>query len=265
MINFWDANTYSKFLDARTRPARDLLVAIPNTITPEIIYDLGCGPGNSTIILKQRWPNANVTGVDSSSDMLEQARSLYHDIEFTEGDIATFACDTGIDILFANASLQWLSQHEQVFPKLTQLLNPNGILAVQIPNNFHAPSHQVTISILQNHPAWAPYLDKLRYGALTKPFYQPSWYYNLLTSAGLTKLQIWQTEYFQELENHQAVFDWVKGTGLRPVLSAMQPEEQKLFAKHYIEQIVKYYPLQPNGKVIFPFMRLFMVGEASSS
>src|SRR5215472_5948603 len=126
MKTAWNVKNYSQFLDLRTRPARDLLSAIPDSFQPHIVYDLGCGPGNSTILLKNRWPQANIIGLDSSSAMLQEAKTSYPDTHFIKGDIASFSPAEKIDCLFANASLQWLDQHEILIPKLLQLLSPGG-------------------------------------------------------------------------------------------------------------------------------------------
>jgi len=260
MTHVWNPNIYSQFLDLRTRPARDLLNAIPNTIQPRSAYDLGCGTGNSTILLQQRWPQAKVIGIDSSSDMLKEAKLTYPDLEFIKEDIAQFSPTEKVDALFANASLQWVDDHETLIPKLASFLNPNGVIAIQMPNNFHSPTHQVTIQLLQNNPAWQHFLKNLRYGALTKPFYQLPWHYDLLSNSGLHDLQIWETEYFQEMNSYEDIFTWVKGTGLRPVLSAMDSETQTQFRNAYIGAIAKEYPLQTNNKILMPFRRIFMVG-----
>ena len=260
MIDSWNAKTYSQFLDLRTRPARDLLSAIPDSFQPKTVYDLGCGPGNSTILLKDRWPHAKIVGLDSSLDMLEEAKVSYPDINFIKGDIAHFSPIEKIDCLFANASLQWLDEHEILIPKLLQLINFGGAFGIQMPNNFHSPSHQVTIRILQNNAAWQPFLKNLRYGILTEPLYKLPWYYDLLTKSGASSLQLWETEYFQEMSDHQEIFDWVKGTGLRSVLSAMDTENQAQFANAYVKAIAKKYPLQANNKILLPFRRIFMVG-----
>lgn len=260
MPDIWNAKTYGQFLDLRTRPARDLLFAIPNSFAPKTVYDLGCGPGNSTILLKDRWPHAEVIGIDSSIDMLKEAKADYPHIHFIEGNIADFAPKQKVDCIFANASLQWLSHHDTLIPKLFGFLNPGGVLAIQMPNNFHSPSHQTTIHLLKNNHAWQHFLKALRYGALTKPFYHLPSYYDLFTKVDAKQTSFWETEYFQELENHQAIFDWVKGTGLRPVLSKMSDQEQADFAKAYVKAITDSYPLQANGKILLPFKRLFMIG-----
>jgi trans-aconitate 2-methyltransferase len=264
MSHTWDPNTYSKFLDLRTRPARDLLAAIPESLNPTLIYDLGCGPGNSTIILKNRWPEAQVVGTDSSIDMLETARKTYPEIEFLENNIENFEPNTKnqkIDLLFANASLQWVDNHEKLFPKLLSYINKNGMFGFQMPNNFNAPSHQVSATVLQNNPDWRDILKTLRFGKLNEPLYKLNNYYDLLIKSGAKDLQLWETEYFQEMDNYAAIFEWVKGTGARPILSAMDAANQAKFTEAYIKAISTEYPTQSNGKILLPFKRLFMVGQ----
>lgn len=265
MTHIWDAKTYIQFLDLRTRPARDLLAAIPNTFQPNIIYDLGSGPGNSTILLKNRWPNANITGVDSSSDMLDAAKKAYPNLHFVQEDITHFSPQVKADFLFANASLQWLNQHEILISRLLALLQDGGAFGIQMPNNFHAPTHQIIIHILQNNPDWQPFLNHLRYGTLIEPFYTASWYYHLFTTLKISALDIWETEYFQEMPHYEAIFDWIKGTALRPVFSILPPKDQKQFADLYIKALAKAYPLQHNNKILLPFRRIFIIGFKTHS
>jgi trans-aconitate 2-methyltransferase len=264
MSDLWDAKMYSEFLDLRTRPARDLLSVIPDFFDPKIIYDMGCGPGNSTILLKNRWPEAAVVGLDSSLNMLKQAKSMYPDLDFIEGNIAYFEPTEKIDLLFANASLQWIDQHETLFPTLLQYINKGGAFGIQMPNNFHSPSHQATVRILQSNTNWKPLLKKLIYGILSEPLYRLSWYYDVFIKAGISSPQLWETEYIQEMSDHQAVFDWGKGTGLRPILSAMDAENQAQFTKEYVNAIAQDYPLQANNRVLMSFKRVFMVGFKTS-
>lgn len=260
MSDLWNAKTYSQFLDLRTRPARDLLAAVPESFQPNIVYDLGCGPGNSTILLKERWPQAAVIGIDSSLDMLKEAKETYPHLQFIQEDIANFSPDEPIDFLFANASLQWLNEHNLLIPKLLGLLNPKGGFALQIPNNFHAPSHQIALQLLQDNVHWQPLLKKLPFGHLTEPFYNLSHYYDWLTQAKASHLQLWETEYWQEMTDYRAIFNWIKGTGLHPALSVMDTNHQNQYAEAYIEAIAKVYPLQANHKILFPYRRMFMVG-----
>ncbi|SRR5579883_371053 len=255
----WDAKSYSQFLDLRTRPAKDLLSAIPDSLNPKLVYDLGCGPGNSTILLKNRWPEAEIIGLDSSEDMLNDAQNSYPDIKFMKGDIADFSAPNKIDCIFANASLQWVPNHPVLIPKLFQMLNKDGVLGIQMPNNFHLPSHQVIIKVLETNPAWKPLLKNLFYGILTEPLYKLSWYYDLFTKSGAVSPQLWETTYYQEMSDHRGIFDWVKGTGLRPILTSMDSENQTQFAEKYIRSIEKEYPFQANNKLLLPFNRIFMI------
>jgi trans-aconitate 2-methyltransferase len=263
MTDIWNPEIYSQFLDLRTRPARDLLAAIPNSFQPEIVYDLGCGPGNSTILLKERWPDAAVVGLDSSPNMLKAASAAYPDLEFIEADIASFTPTEKIDCLFANASLQWLDHHETLIPRLLKLMNPAGVLAIQMPNNFHSPLHQVGIRVLQTHSSWRPFIKKLRHGLRDKPVYQLPGYYDLLMKAGVGHCLLWETEYFQEMPDYRHIFDWVKGTYLRSVLDEIENENQ--FAQAYVEAISKEYPLQANHKILLPFKRIFMIAYLKGS
>lgn len=257
----WNNETYSQFLDLRTRPARDLLAAIPNSIQPQLIYDLGCGPGNSTILLKDRWPKATVIGTDSSENMLQQATAAYPGIQFIHEDIAHFAPKNKANIIFSNAALQWVNAHEQLIPSLCSHLQVGGYLAIQMPNNFHMPSHQITIQVLEENPAWHSILQYLRYGKLNTPLYQTHFYYDLLANENLTNITLWQTDYIQVMDNHQAIFNWAKGTGLRPVLNNLDKASQQSFKQQYIAELQKQYPTQEDGKVLFAFKRLFMVAQ----
>jgi len=261
MTAHWDPKKYGQFIDLRTRPAHDLLAAIPDSFQPQTVYDLGCGPGNSTHLLKNRWPHAKIIGFDSSTEMLNEAKFLYPEIYFMEGDIAHFSSNEKIDCLFANASLQWLDNHHILIPKLLETLNAGGVFAIQMPNNFHSALHQTSIQILQSHMDWQPYLRNLRYGVLTTPLYQLSWYYDLLINSGMTSLQLWETEYLLEMPDYQSIFDWVKGTALLSVMSAMGSENQTQFKNSYVKAMTMEYPLQENNKILLPFRRIFMVGS----
>lgn len=261
MSDTWNAATYSKFLAKRTRPARDLLAVVPDDVQPQLVYDLGCGPGNSTALLKARWPEARVIGVDSSEDMLAKAQKTYPDIEFMMGDIAQFSPESGqADVIFANASFQWVDNHESLFPYLAKHLKQGGVLAVQMPNNFHYPSHQMTINVLQSKLDWQQHLGVLRYGALAEPFYSTHFYYDLLVGAGFAESTLWETEYNQVMESHQAIYEWTSGTGLRPVLQAIENDaERETFVEAYVDELKQAYPEQVDGSVLFPFRRLFMM------
>ena len=259
MTDIWNAAIYSEFLEARTKVAKDLLFGISETFKPSIVYDLGCGPGNSTILLRERWPEATVIGIDSSEDMLQQAKNSYSDLHFIKDDLTYFNPEGEVDCIFANASLQWVSDHDTLIPKLLSFLTPGGVLAIQMPNNWHHPSHQTTINLLESHQQWQHLLSALRYGRLQKPFYDAARYYDILKKTDTEQVTIWQTDYIQVMKSHQAIFNWVRGTGLRPVLSKMSDLEKKKFEAAYVEAIEKAYPMQTDGKILLPYQRLFFI------
>ena len=258
-MSAWNVDVYTKFLDLRTRPARDLLAVIPSSFQPKIVYDLGCGPGNSTVLLKNRWPAASVIGVDSSVEMLKKACAEHPDILFTAGDIDHFSSPEKVDCLFANASLHWCDDHEVLIPKLTKNMSEGGIFAIQMPNNFHFPTHQAAVKLLENHVEWKKHLNKLIYGSMTKPRYLLSEYYDLFTVAGMHSIQCWETEYYQRMPDYRGIFDWVSGTALRSLLAAMDEENRKKFADAYVDAISNCYPIQADGSVLLPFRRVFIV------
>ena len=233
MMDIWHADSYATFLDLRTKVAKDLLFAIPDTFSPRTVYDLGCGPGNSTVLLTERWPQATVIGMDSSEQMLNKARALYPNTTFIAGDIADFAPAEPVDCIFSNAALQWLDHHDVLMPRLLSFLKPGGFLAIEIPNNYHCYLHE--------------------------PFYNPYAYYDFFVAA--TQVHLWQTDYLQEMPNHQAIFAWVQGTGLRPVLTKMTASDQVEFEKRYVAAIAEEYPVQKNGKVLLGYQRIFIVAS----
>jgi trans-aconitate 2-methyltransferase len=258
--NFWNAQQYSLFLDARTRPARDLLAAIPDDFSPSKVVDLGCGPGNSTVLLKKRWPQAQITGIDTSLDMLQKARLEHPAIQFEQDDISHYTSTSKVDCLFANASLQWCDHHPELIKRLSGFLTPGGFLAIQIPNNFHMPGHQAALEVLHAHPEWEELSKDLRYGVLTKPLYNPHSYYECFLDADLKNIQIWQTEYFLEMDSYAAIFDWMKSTGLHPILAALDEANKSKFRDAFIERLSHKFPLQSNQQIFWNFTRLFMVG-----
>lgn len=257
----WDAEKYIQFIEARTRPARDLLSAIPSHFQPNVVYDLGCGPGNSTLLLKNRWPNARLTGIDSSDNMLNSARKKFPNTQFIQDDISKFHTSEKIDLIFSNAAFQWVNHHQTVIPRLIQQLRPQGILAVQMPNNFDSPAHQLIINTLEMNPTWTPLINKLCYQNTDTPLYKIDDYYQLLSANQLTNLLLWETQYYHEMPNHQAILDWLSGTSLRPIFSVMNQENQHKFKHNYLKKIKTIYPKQPNHCILFSFNRIFMVGH----
>jgi trans-aconitate 2-methyltransferase len=247
----WDDAQYLKFADQRTRPARELLARVP-PISARRVVDLGCGPGNSTALLRERWPEARVTGVDSSSEMLERARKDHPAIEWQQGDALSFESREPLDVLFANALLQWLPDHAQLLPRWFEQLQPGGVLALQMPHNFDQPSHRWMREL---EGPWSARTAGLR---AASPVGSPAFYYDLLAPRA-SQIDIWRTTYEHVMPDAAAIVEWVKGTGLRPYLEALLPAEQPAFLEAYTRAIEAAYPARVGGKRLFSFPRLFIV------
>ena len=249
----WDPERYLAFGDHRTRPAVDLLARVP-LAAPVRVADLGCGPGNSTALLCARWPAADVLGLDNSPEMLAEARASGPPARWLEADITTWSPAADYDLLFSNAVLQWLPDHAILFPRLLEALPAGGVLAVQMPRNFAAPSHRLLREVADAGP-WA---TRLAAGLLRAPVAAPEWYYDLL-APGAAALDIWESEYLQVLEGDDPVLRWTRSTALRPVIAALAPDEQARFEADYAARLRVAYPRRPDGRTLFPFRRLFIV------
>lgn len=247
----WDDRQYLKFADERTRPARELLARVP-VEGPVGVVDLGCGPGNSTALLHARWPQARLTGVDSSPEMLARARQDWPRIEWIEADVKDFRADEPIDVLFANAVLHWLPDHGALFPALLEQVRPGGALAIQMPLSFHEPSH-VLMRTLDG--PWSPKTAAL---SAAVPVANADAYYDLLAPRA-RHLDIWSTTYAHVMPDAPAIVDWVKGTGLRPYLDVLDASERASFLEAYTRAIDAAYPPRADGKRLFHFPRLFIV------
>ena len=254
----WDAAQYLRFAGERARPALDLLGRIPDGLAPRRVVDLGCGTGEITLALTARWPQAEVTGLDSSAAMLDKARALGSGVAWVEADIAGWSADAPFDLIFSNAALQWLDGHQALFPRLVAALAPGGVLAVQMPRNFAAPSHR----LMRETAAEAPWGERLRAILRTEPVLPPERYYDLLAPLA-REIDLWETEYLHILDGETPVLDWVKGTGLRPLLDALtDPVERAEFTARYQERLAMAYPRRADGKTLFPFRRLFLIARS---
>ena len=253
----WNPEQYNLFSDHRLRPAFDLLSQVPLN-APTFIYDLGCGTGHITSLLSQHWNEAIVTGVDNSAEMLAKARADHPSLEWKQQDIGSFSPTSKANLIFSNAALQWLDNHEILFPKLLTQLRPGGVLAVQMPNNFNAPSHE-NLYDLARSPEW---YDRL--GSLVRPapVHKIDWYFELLSPL-VEKINIWETTYFQVLKGKDAVLEWTRGTALRPFLAALKPEEAAIFESQYAERLLRAYPMRQDVAAIYPFSRLFIVVQVA--
>ena len=253
----WEPERYLTFGDQRTRPARDLLARVPLG-RPTRVADLGCGPGNSTALLAERCPEAEIIGVDNSPEMLAKARATGVRAIWVEADIAGWAPDRPFDLIYSNAALHWLGDHLILLPRLMGQLCPAGALAVQMPRNFAAPSHV----LLRETAASGPWADRLA-GILDRgPVAPPERYYDLLAPLAQA-LDIWETEYLHVLEGDDPVLNWTRGTALRPLTQALDPEQFAAFEAAYAARLRAAYPRRADGRTLFPFRRLFIVAQRS--
>jgi trans-aconitate 2-methyltransferase len=250
----WSAKQYLKFEDERTRPARDLLAQVPHESARKV-YDLGCGPGNSTELLVARYPEADVTGVDSSPDMLRQAHQRLPKCRFIEADMTHWAAPGDADILYSNATFQWVPDHLTVLKRLLEGLKAGGVLAVQMPDNTNEPSH-VWMREVANEPQWAKLIPPAAHDRADLP--SPDAYYDALGSL-CARLDIWHTHYQHALAGPEAIAEWFKGTALRPFIDPLAPEHRQTFLQAYTARMAAAYPARYDGKVLLRFPRLFIV------
>jgi trans-aconitate 2-methyltransferase len=253
-MSAWSPSQYLKFADERSRPARDLLAAVPLTQVRRAV-DIGCGPGNSTELLVERFPQAEVIGLDSSPEMLAAARQRLPNGSFIEADAATWTPDAVVDLLYANATFQWVPDHQAVLKRLFVALPSGGVLAVQMPDNVATePSHTLMRAVAAEG-RWA---DKFHQPVARETIGAPTDYYNLLQPAA-ARIDIWRTVYNHPLANVVAIVDMVRSTGLRPYLARLSADEQGPFLDQYQARLAQAYPPLADGKVLFRFPRLFIV------
>lgn len=249
----WSPQQYLKFSQPRLRPAIDLLARIP-IIGPRCVYDLGCGAGNVTALLVDRWPQAQVIGVDDSPAMLAEAARILPQVRWVQHSLADWRADGPADVIYSNAALHWLPHHAQLFPALVTALSPGGVLAIQMPRNFSAPSHTLIAAVACAGP-WRGRLEPLLGPA---PVAEPQDYYALLAPLAVS-LDIWESEYLQVLSGDDPVKEWTKGTWLRQFLERLDPAERVAFEAEYARRLRAAYPRLADGTTLFPFRRLFIV------
>ncbi len=253
----WSAKQYLTFEGERTRPVRDLLAAVPDA-NARAVVDLGCGPGNSTELLAARFPNASVSGFDSSSNMIAAARKRLPNLRFDTVDIeAWIKMEPGpFDVMLANAVLQWVPDHGTLLPALLALLVPGGSLAVQMPDNLDEPAHRLMRELAADG-AWR---DKLSVAAATRvSVAHADWYYNVLRP-NCSALDVWRTTYYHPLSGGEsAIVEWFKGSGLRPFLEPLDETERAAFLVRYTAAVKSAYAPMADGTVLLPFPRLFIV------
>jgi trans-aconitate 2-methyltransferase len=253
----WDPKLYSAFAQPRLRPALDMMARM-EAEAPSRVVDLGCGTGNITRLLKQRWPQARVVGVDSSPEMLETARAGGGGIDYQLGDMGAWQAEAPLDVLFSNAALHWLPDHQTLFPRLMSTLAPGGTLAVQMPHNHYAASH----ALMAEAAGAGPWREALSPLAGRFPVGEPSLYYDLLSPLAAS-LDIWETEYLHVLDGDNPVVAWTMGTALRPLLAAVEnrPDWRDGFLADYSDRIAQAYRPRADGKTLLAFRRLFLVAR----
>lgn len=251
----WDAKQYLQFGEERTQACRDLVTRIALS-APAKVIDLGCGPGNSTDVLAARWPQADLTGLDSSATMIDAARRTAPNRRWIAGDIAGWsAAGNPFDLVFSNAALQWVPDHARLYPHLLAQVAPGGALAVQVPCNIDAPAHRLARELAAS-AEWSSLFPPA--GVREWHVHEAPFYYDLLAprAAGV---DMWETEYQYVLPGAEAVVEWYKGTGLRPFLEALPEADRDRFLATYLERLRPFCPPRADGRTLFPFRRLFVV------
>ncbi len=254
----WDPDLYLKYAAERRRPALDLLARAGEIVAGDVatIVDLGCGAGNITRLLAARWPSAQITAIDSDAAMLGQAAATPAErIVWEAGDIADWQAAQPPGLIFSNAALHWLPHHERLLPQLLDQLAENGVLAVQMPANFDAPSHQILVD-LAGDPGWQAAFAGVRLGAVLAA----RDYFDLLAPY-CRQLSIWETTYLHALAGDDGLLDWMQGTTLRPYLARLDAATAEHFLAAYRARLRVAYPRQPNGTTLFPFRRLFLLAQ----
>lgn len=250
----WNPDLYLKYENERTQPSYDLVSRV-DIASPDSIIDIGCGPGNSTRVLRERWPNAHIVGLDSSPEMIAKAQSSYPQGEWIVADAANWKTDLRYDIVFSNAALQWIPHHEALLRKLFERVKERGALAIQVPANDDSPLQQAVLKVSQTEQWLAPMAGCQK--LLT--YRKAGFYYDQLSSVS-KRISIWHTTYYHVMADHQGLIDWYAGTGMRPYLEQLQNEKQKrLFQAQVLEECRPGYPNQQDGKILFPFKRLFII------
>ena len=252
----WNPALYSRYEDERTRPARDLLARVPLAQAARV-FDLGCGPGNSTELLVQRFPAAAVLGTDNSEPMLASARQRLPQARFELGDIATWAPEAAHDLIYANAALQWVPGHEALIPRLFAALAPGGVLAIQMPDNRQEPTHRLMREVAAEAP-WAQAIgnpDRLRTELLGI-----DGYYDLLAGEAAA-VDVWRTAYQHPMACAAAIVEWVRGTGLKPFVDPLPGELKTSYLAEYERRIARAYPARADGRLLLAFPRMFIVAQ----
>ncbi|HEQ71798.1 MAG TPA: methyltransferase domain-containing protein [Spirochaetia bacterium] len=252
----WNPADYLRFGKERSIPAQDLIAHI-DIDEPERILDIGCGPGNSTRLLKKRWPGSRLTGVDGSSAMIETARNNGPDAEWVAADIAEYDPEQRFDIVFSNAALQWMDDQEMLLERFQRFLTGAGVLAAQVPFFWDMPLGKTIDRVSRD----IRFSEKTGNVSAVFTIHTPGWYYDRL-SALFRTIFVWQTDYYHVMQSHAAIVDMISSTGLRPYLERLASQaEANRFCAEVEKQIRRDYPVQRDGRVLFPFKRFFFVAR----
>lgn len=251
----WNPELYLKYGEERTQPSIDLAARI-KIENPEKIIDVGCGPGNSTNVISSKWPESKIIGIDNSALMIESARNNYPDMEWKIEDITKMETKEKYDIIFSNATIQWIKNQEKLIKSLVKMLKDEGALAVQVPLYQSMPVSKV-IKNVSLTKRWRKQTNGAN-DAFT--FHSSDYYYDIL-SVQVESINMWKTSYFHIMPSHQNIVEMIKSTGMKEFLNMLDTKEEKIeFEKDVLKEIKKVYPVQKDGKVLFPFERLFFIG-----
>ena len=253
----WNPALYRRYEDERTRPAQELLARVPLPEAAHVV-DLGCGPGNSTELLANRFPTAKVVGTDNSEAMLASARERLPRARFELSDIATWAPqDQAPNLIYANAALQWVPDHERLIPRLFAALAPGGVLAIQMPDNREEPTHRLMRAVAAEAPWAEPIGNADRLRTLLLPL---GGYYDLLAPAA-ARVDVWHTIYQHPMADAAAIVEWVRGTGLKPFVDRLPADLQASYLAEYERRVDRAYPVRTDGKRLLAFPRMFIVAQ----
>lgn len=250
----WNPEAYLAFADERARPIVDLIGRVP-LARPRVIYDLGCGPGNSTAMLCQRFPKARVFGLDKSPAMIRKAKEQSLAANFQVSDIALWKVDRAADLIFSNATLQWLPDHAQLMRRIIKDLKPGAVLAVQMPDNLMEPTH----TSMREEAADPRWHGKLHTATTQRATILAAHEYYDVLRHGASQVDIWRTTYFHAVEGHAGIAEFFGSTGLRPFLDPLSAAEQEVFLNGYTARVAGHYSVASDGTVLFGLPRLFIL------
>jgi trans-aconitate 2-methyltransferase len=253
-VHTWDPTSYLTYADERGRPFLDLLARV-GADRPREVVDLGCGPGNLTGLLAERWPDAHVLGLDASPEMVARARERGQRVDYEVADLRAWRPERPVDVLVSNATLQWVPGHLELLAGLVSGVADGGWFAFQVPGNFGEPSHTLRAELAAEAP-YAEHTADVDHPAS----HDPATYYDALAATG-AGLEVWETTYTHVLRGPDPVFTWVAATGARPTLQALPDELRPAFEAEFKRRLAAAYPVRADGTVLLPFRRVFAVAH----